>query len=233
MACTTNGHDAENALDLDLFKRIGLYQLLWPSAEGGGGRRYRTAILSVLRLTFGLQLVQTVRLYWALDDVQQFLFLASVLITGLMCVFKGYVMVTAADRLRRVLDAAGRAYTRSGRRDPSELRRCRRRLSVWLRAFVALSYGTLAFWNAAPWYARSDRSPAVWTLVYLTESFVLTVNVFCWLLFDCYFVTVVFALRAQFLTVAAGYGHVGHGRRDRPLSYSGLFPPTYPVAVCK
>lgn len=222
-----DGHDSgETVVDVNLFKRIGLYQLLRPSESDGDhdcGKQYRTAILVILCLTFGMQIVQSVRLYWALDDIQQFLFLASVLITGLMCILKGYVMVTNAKHLWSVLDVATYAFTTAGCQDPSILRQCRDTLSIWLHTFVVLSYCTLAFWNAAPWFVGSAiyESPVIWTLVYLMEAFILTVNVFCWLLFDCYFVTITFVLRAQLLTIAAGYESVGRRRQlSRPKSPS-------------
>jgi len=192
---------------MSLFKKMGLYQLLWPTS----GRTSRIVMLTVLWLALTIQFVQTCRLYWALDDVQQFLFLVSVLLTGLMCIFKGFMVVYKADAMWPVLEVAKFGFTACGRRYPDELRRCRRVVSIWLHVFIMVSYGTLVFWIFPPLFARSSSTYSwpIWTIVYLMESFILTVNVFSWLLFDCYFVTVTFALYAQSVTMATSYENIG------------------------
>ncbi|XP_016657950.2 odorant receptor 2a-like [Acyrthosiphon pisum] len=225
-------------VDVMLFKAIGLYQLLCPADRGGYSVRSRRALMTALGLSFALHSFQVPYLYYALNDLQRFAYMAAVIIYGMMCSFKGYVLVTNADRLWLVLNAADYGYTGCGHRDPSRLRRCRATLSALLRTFVALSYGTLIVWIVLPFFVdeytgitNSDgtvtryrttihnmqypiplavyNSRPVWALIYVTELYVCIVNVFIWSLFDCYLVTMCFVLNAQFHTMSAGYGTLG------------------------
>ncbi|XP_022167615.1 uncharacterized protein LOC111031819 [Myzus persicae] len=230
------------AVDVMLFKTIGLYQLLCPADRGGYSVRFRRLLMTALGLSFALHSFQVPCLYYALNDLQRFAYMAAVIIYGMMCSFKGYVLVTNADRLWLVLDAAGYAFTGCGHRDPSKLRRCRATLSALLRTFVALSYGTLVVWIALPFFVDEYtgvtnldgtvtryrttihnmqfpvpltvyNSRPFWALIYFTEVFVCIVNVFIWSLFDCYLVTMCFVLNAQFHTMSAGYCTLGSRRR--------------------
>ncbi|XP_060833372.1 odorant receptor 46a-like [Rhopalosiphum padi] len=229
------------AVDVTLFKTIGLYQLLCPANRGGYSARSRHALLTVLGLSFALHAFQVPWLYYALNDLQRFAYMAAVIIYGMMCAFKGYVLVTNADRLWSVLDAAGYAYTECGRRNPLWLRRCGVTLSAMLRSFVALSYATLIVWIALPFFVDEFtgiinldgtvtryrttihnmqfpvplalyNSRPVWMLIYFTEVAVCIVNVFIWSMFDCYLVTMCFVLNAQFHTMSAGYVTLGRRR---------------------
>lgn len=234
---------AGTVVDIKLFKVIGLYQLLCP-AYGLSGDRYRMVLLTVLRIAFALQVTQLFGLYYALNDLQRFTNMAVLVVCGMLCLFKGYVLITEAGRIWAVLDAArfGFMSSRRGRRrQQSALHRCRATLSVLLRTFVTFSYVTLAIWLAVPYLMDAYVSIAdphgivdryrlninnlwvpvsgsvynalpVWTMFYMIEAFLIIVNVFCWTTFDCFMITVCFALNAQFRTVSAGYQTLGRLR---------------------
>lgn len=198
-------------LDEKLFKMIGVYQLLRPAEHGLDAGLCRTAAKAVVGLTFGLQSMQVCRLYLARHDIQMFANFGVLIINGLMCLLKGYMVVANADRMSVTLDAARYTFTNCGRRDPSKLRMCRIRLSKILRTFVGLSFGTLIVWLIMPWFIQSeyDEMPIIWTAVYVIESIILTVNVFCWTSFDCYLVTMCYVLEALFCTMSTGYETLG------------------------
>ncbi|KAF0765148.1 odorant receptor 22c-like [Aphis craccivora] len=206
--------DGGTVLDVKLFKSIGMYQLLRPAECGLNADRCRSAALGVVFMTLGLQSMQVCRLYLARHDFQMFANMAVLVINGLMCLLKGYMVVANADRMCATLDATRYAFTGCGGRNPSELRRCRATLSTILRAFVALSFGTLFVWVLIPWFMASeyDDMPTVWAVVYIVESTILTVNVFCWTSFDCYLVTMCFVFDALFRTMSTGYETLGRYR---------------------
>ncbi|XP_026804934.1 odorant receptor 22c-like [Rhopalosiphum maidis] len=206
--------DGDTVMDVELFKSIGMYQLLRPAECGLNSRRCRMAALVVVALTLGLQSMQVCRLYLARHDFQMFANMGVLVINGLMCLLKGYMVVANADRMCATLEATRYAFTGCGGRDPSELRRCRATLSAILRTFVALSFGTLFVWVLIPWFMASeyDDMPTVWAVVYVVESIILTVNVFCWTSFDCYLVTMCFVFDALFRTMSTGYETLGRCR---------------------
>ncbi|XP_025196562.1 odorant receptor 22c-like [Melanaphis sacchari] len=206
--------DGGTVVDVRLFKSIGVYQLLHPVECGIDAVLWRTVALVVVCLTLGLQSMQVCRLYLARHDFQMFANMAVLVINGLMCLFKGYLVVVNADRMCATLDAARYTFTGCGSHDPSELRRCKVTLTVILRTFVALSFGTLFVWVIIPWFMTSeyDDQPVVWAVVYVVESIILTVNVFCWTSFDCYLVTMCFVFDALFRTMSTGYGTLGRCR---------------------
>lgn len=232
-------------VDVSLFKTIGLHQLLCPVNRGGYSVRSRRALMTVLGLSFGLHAFQVPWLYYALNDLQQFAYMAAIIVCGMMCAFKGYVLVNNSDRLWGLLDAAGYGYTEYGGRDPSALRRCRVTLSALLWSFVAFSYASLIVWIVLPFFVDEYtaitnldgtvtryrttihnmqfpvplsvyNSRPVWTLIYVTEVYVCIVDVFIWTIFDCYLVTMCFVLNAQFRTMSTGYLTLGR-RRVKPL----------------
>lgn len=57
--------------------------------------------------------------------------------------------------------------------------------------------------------------PPVWAAIYAVEVIMLTANVFNWMMFDCYLLTVCFVLNAQFRTLAVGYATIGRQRSLR------------------
>lgn len=74
------------------------------------------------------------------------------------------------------------------------------------------------------------NSPGGWTLVYGYESFVALFTMCVRLMFDCYLLTVCFALTAQFGTVVAGYETLGRSTpmdRARPQGSYPLPQPLY------
>ncbi|XP_050054942.1 odorant receptor 46a-like [Aphis gossypii] len=209
--------DGGTAVDVGLFKAIGMYQLLYPAECGlnDGGHGYRTAVLAAMGLVLGLQSMQVCRLYLARHDIQMFANMGMLVVYGFMCLLKGHTTATNASRICVTLDAARYAFTGCGGRDPSVMRRCRATLSTILRTFVALSFGTLVVWVIIPWFVASeyDDMPTVWAVVYVVESIIFTVNVFLWTSFDCYLVTMCFVFDALFRTMSAGYEKLGHASR--------------------
>lgn len=205
--------DGGTTMDVNLFKAIGLYQLLHPVECGLDSGLCRMAVKAIMALTLGLQSMQVYRLYLARHDIPMLANMAVLVIYGFMCLFKGYTLAAHADRICITLEAARYAFTDCGNRNPSLMRRCRTRLSAILRTFVGLSFGTLVVWLIIPWLLASeyDDKPIVWAIVYVVESFILTVNVFCWSSFDCYLVTMCFVFDALFRTMSFGYEKVGRG----------------------
>lgn len=205
-----------SVIDMKLFKSIGLYQLLCPTKNRDFDNLYRTVFRVIILTTFCLQIIQTVRLFNALDDLQLFLHIAMLLVNGLICLLKGYMMVINADRLWSILDVALIKFTSCGYRKRSQLYRCQQTVSTWLKTLAGLSYGTLLFWIAAPWFMtfHLDNSSITWTLIYLIEMFIMCMNVTCWLLFDCYFVAMCFVLCAQFQTMFTSYKTLGYLSRN-------------------
>lgn len=228
----------ETAVDVKLFKTIGLYQLLRPSKTGW----YRTILRAILWLIFSVHIVQTIGLYFVLNDLERFMFMTVMILNSLMCLFKAYVMVTNADQLWSILDVARYAFTSCSSQNTSEMHRCGATVSVLLRIFTVISYSSLVVWIATPWfmeeyvsvinmdgtvsyhrttiynqwYPVSDavyNSPLVWTLIYTIEVAVCCTNVFSWSLFDCYVLTTCFFLKAHFHTLSAGCEGLGRGRQ--------------------
>ncbi|XP_060863396.1 uncharacterized protein LOC132939967 [Metopolophium dirhodum] len=202
--------DDGTVLDVELFQIIGVYQLLQP----GEYTMYRTVAKVVVGLTLGLQSMQVCRLYLVRHDIPMFANIGVMVINGLMCLLKGYMVTANAEQMSVTLNAARYSFTRCGGRDPSKLRLCRARLSAILRTFVGLSFGTLIVWLVMPWFMASDYDdqPFLWAAVYAVESIILTVNVFCWTSFDCYLVTMCFVFEALFCTMSSGYETLGRRR---------------------
>lgn len=219
-------------VDVNLFKMIGLYQIISSSCSGGDRNWYRTVVKTFLGLSLALQVVQVYRLHLASDDFQTFTFMTVVMIGTLLCSYKGHVIVTKADSLHTVLDVARYAFTTYGLRYPNALHSHRDRLSTLLRTFAGISYVTLAAWVVFPGMMKTgtgngaDKEP---TLAYtvgqkalvVVEGYVVSVNVFCWVLFDTYVITLCFVLMAQFRTLSAGYRALGHADERSPSIHSG------------
>lgn len=210
--------DGGTVVDVKLFKSIGLYQLLHPVECGLDSGLCRKAAMVVVGLTLGMQLMQIFRLYLARYDIPMFANMAMLVVYGFMCLLKGYTIAAHADRICITLEVARYGFTGCGGRDPSKLRQCRVRLSMILRTFVALSFGTLIVWLVMPWFLASeyDDKPIIWAVVYVVESIILIVNVFFWTWFDCYLVTMCFVFNAAFRTMSSGYEKVGCGQHLQP-----------------
>lgn len=235
--------DDETAMDVKLFKTIGLYQLLCPSKTGW----YRTIIRAILWLIFSVHIVQMIGLYFVLNDLERFMFMTVMILNSLMCLFKAYVMVTNADQLWSILDVARYVFTSCSSQNTSEMHRCRATVSALLRVFTVISYSSLVVWITTPWfmeeyvsisnmdgtvsyhrttiynqwYPVSDavyNSPIAWTLIYTTEVAVCCTNVFSWSLFDCYVLTTCFFLKAHFNTLSTGCEGLGHDHQHMSSS---------------
>ncbi|XP_025420352.1 odorant receptor 46a-like [Sipha flava] len=228
------------AMDVELFRVIGLMRLVRP-ARGRTDRWYRAAVAGLVRLAFVLQGTQVVGLYFALNDFQRFANMAVLLISGLMSLYKGHVLAANAARVWDTLRVTRFAYVTCSGRDAGRLRRTGDALRPLLRAFYVFSYLTLAMWISMPCFMH-DRvpmaapdgtvaeyrmtvnnlwipvppavynAPAVWAPVYAVEAFMVSANVFVWVLFDCYLITMCFVLNAQLRTMSAAYEKLGvHG----------------------
>lgn len=233
--------DDDTMVDVKLFKTIGLYRLLRPSAVDGSGTRYRKFVLATVQLMFAVQCMQAVRLFLVVEDLQLFPYLLMIFSGTSPCAYKAYVLMTKGDRFWAVLDAARYGFMSCGHRDPSRLRRSRRALVTWLRPFVGLVVCTMTVWLLSPWFA-DDRVARVkldgtvgryrpstydfwypvpesvynwtpvWSVVYAFESYILIANSTCFWLFDCFLITMCVALGAQFHTLSAAYETLGHRR---------------------
>ncbi|XP_060878596.1 odorant receptor 2a-like [Metopolophium dirhodum] len=225
-------------VDNGLFKAICLHQILDPAK--GGNRYYRLAFMVVMWVSLSVQIIQSVGLYFAVNDLQRFAFTTTMIFNALLCLSKGYVLVTNADRVRASLEVARYGFTSSGARDQRLMRRSRAVLSTVLRTFAVLSWVTCFIWALTPLFAMDEylqltnangtvsryrvtiynvwlpvpatvyNETIVWSLVYAVEVVVCFVNVFSWLLFDSYVVTMCFTFNAQFRTVAASSTIIGH-----------------------
>lgn len=233
-------------VDNRLFKAICLHQLLDPT--NGSNRYYRLTFIVVMLVSLMLQITQLFGLYFAVNDLQRFAFSTTVISNAFLSLSKGYVIVTHADRLRASLEVARYEFTSCGVRDQSVVRRSRAVLSKVLHTFVVLSWFTCFVWALTPLFATDEylqvtnvdgtvsryrvtiynvwlpvpvtvyNATPVWTLTYAVEVIVCYVNVFSWLLFDTYVVTMCFTFNAQFRTVSASCATIGHRDSSRSPS---------------
>ncbi|XP_026811158.1 LOW QUALITY PROTEIN: uncharacterized protein LOC113552482 [Rhopalosiphum maidis] len=227
-------------VDNRLFKAICLHQILNPN--NGGNRYYRIAFLASMILLLVVQIIQLVGLYFAVNDLPRIAFTTTMVSNALLCLSKGFVLVTNADRLRDGLEAARYEFTSCGFRDQRAAHQARTALSTVLRTFVVLSYVTCFIWMLTPLSLMDDylsvtnadgtvsryritifniwlpvpvtvyNAPTVWAFIYGVEMVVCFVNVFSWLLFDSYVITMCFTFSAQFRALSASFATIGHRR---------------------
>lgn len=243
-------------VDNRLFKAICLHQILDPTK--GGNRYYSLAFMVVMWVSLSVQIIQLVGLYFAVNDLQRFAFTTTVIFNALLCLSKGYVLVTKADRLRACLEVARYEFTSCGARNQLVVRQSRAVLSTVLRTFAVLSWVTCFIWALTPLFAMDEylqmtnadgtvshyrvtiynvwlpvpttvyNDTTVWSLVYAVEVIACFVNVFSWLLFDSYVVTMCFTFNAQFRTVSASCTTIGHCgdsfRSPSPHASEGSYP---------
>lgn len=204
-------------IDVILFKTIGLYHILSP-VNSSGCFCYRTVVLTFIRMSLVLQSVQFYRLYLVSNDLSAFTFLTVVMVSTLWFLYKGHVVVTKADKMFAVLDVARYAFTSAGHQHSDQLQRYRDTLSTILRMFAGISYAALVFWVLSPGVINAETvindEPttivAVRKLLFVFDAFVFSVNAFCWVMFDCYMVTVCFVFTAHFRTLSVAYRTLGH-----------------------
>lgn len=235
-------------VDVMLFKAIGLYQLLRPCESGSVRHRYRTIVHVTVWLMIGLQIMQVVRQYLSLGDIQLFLFTTVTVIVEQISNYKAYVLVTNTDKLWTVLEITRYGYISCSNRETSRLRRCGETISVWLRVFIVFIYITLTTWIIAPWiknvyvpfnkldgtighyrqtmlnmwYPISETVhnwTPVWALINLIETLISFTTVIWWVQFDCYLITVCTVLSAHFHNLSASYEILGR----KSTEYSGKF----------
>lgn len=248
-------------VDNKLFKAICLHQILDPT--NGSNRYYRLVLIAFMYMSFGVQIVQFVGLYFTIHDLQRFGFVTTTLSDAFLCIFKGYVLVMNADKLRASLEVARYEFTSCGGRDQRLLRQSRAVLSTILRTFTVLSWCTCFIWALGPLFTMDDflqvteadgivsryrvlifnvwlpipttvyNTTTVWTLLYAVEVIVCFLNVFNWLLFDSYVVTMCFTFNAQFRTVSTSCMSIGHRdhcfRSSSPHASKGSYPINYSV----
>lgn len=248
--------DNDAAADVKLFNAISLRHILRPFSEnryGVYGHRYRTIGLAVVWIITAIYGMQLVRLYLTLDDFKLFPYVLMMIVIGLNGAFKGFVLVSNADRLCATMTAVRPEYTSCGRRDSSHLQRCRKSLAVWLHTITVSMLVTLATWVIVPWvveeyvpFVKLDGTVGhyrlsvynfwipvsestynwmpVWSLIYWTEVFVGSSTVFFLLVLDWYSVTMCVGLNAQFRSLSSAYEKLGNIHQCPPsTSSSGMY----------
>lgn len=245
MATASSSEDL-TIVDNRLFKAICLHQILNPTH--GVNRYYRITFLAITWLSFVVQSIQLVGLYFAVNDLQRFAFTTTVMSNCFLSLSKAYVLVTNVDRLRDGLEAARYEFTSCGFRDQRTVRRARAALSTIVRTFTVFSYVTCFIWALNPLSAIGEFLPltnadgtvsryrvtiyniwlpvsvtvynttTVWALIYAVEVIVCFFNVISWLLFDSYVLTMCFTFKAHFRTLSASYATIGHLDTFRSLT---------------
>lgn len=235
---TASSSEELTIVDNRLFKAISLHQILNPTH--GGNKYYRIALLAIMWISLVVQSMQLVGLYFAVNDLQRFVFTTTVVSNSFLSMSKAYVLVTNVDRLRDGLEAAQYEFTSCGSRDQRTVRRARAALSTIVRTFTVLSYVTCFMWAINPLSAIGEFLPvtnadgtvsryrvtiynvwlpvpvtvynttAVWAVLYAVEVIVCFFNVISWLLFDSYVLTMCFTFKAHFSTLSASYATIGH-----------------------
>lgn len=231
-------------VDKRLFKAIGLYQILNPTP--GANRCYRIAYMTSMIMSFVVQITQLIGLYFAVNDLQRFAFTTTVISNGFLSLSKGFVLVTNADRLCAGLELARYEFTSCGSRDQRTARGSRAVLSSILRMFLVLSSVTGFVWALTPLSLMGDylpvtnmdgtisryrvtiyniwlpipetvyNAPMVWALIYAVEVVVCFYNVYSWMLFESYVMTMCFTLNAQFRILSDSFAAIGHRDQSPP-----------------
>lgn len=242
-------YDDGAVLAENLFKAIGLYQLLQNSSKCGRENRYRKYSIICLWLTFVAICLLPVRLYLDSNDLQLFQF--ELMVTGNMIIdaIKGYLVIVNADKIWDFLEAARYGFT-GGRQDPSRIHRCRYLLSIWLHAYIILVIGTVILWILTPLFAREylqltkmDGTTGnyrasvinlwypvtesmynwlpIWAMIYMYEAFMFTVYMVFVLFYDLFLITMCVIFVVQFESLSAAYETLGHQNHHiRPSSLS-------------
>lgn len=217
--------DDETALDLALFKVIGLNRIL---SNGAVANWIQTICLWISCLIIAMEVVQLIGLYTTVEDLKRFSSLAVATVSGIIVGFEGIVLATKADRLRDVLDVALYRYTACVHRRPTIMRQTSALWSTLLRTWTMIIYSTFVVWITSPLFTddvaksmynimlipgmseTAYKWKSVWVTIYATEVVTTMVKTIIVAMFDCYLFSVCFAFKAQFLTLAAGYATIGH-----------------------
>lgn len=247
----TCDENQETVVDRHLFKAIGLNKLLRLQVPSGVFvRTYWIFVLTAACLNLGVLPMQTVRMYLELHNLQTLLPAAVFVAITLNSIFKGYVMVMNADGFRALLEVTLHGFTASGRANPSVLLRCRNTLSAYLRAYVVYNFVSFIVWTVSSWFindqlpyvkldgtvgsyratvlnwwypvseAAFNRTP-VWAVIWAIETIVCSINVYCWVLFECSVVCICMAMSAQFQTVSAACESLGRNSSSSTSSRRG------------
>lgn len=154
---TTNRQSDDTAVDVALFETIGMFRMLRDDTK-----TWKRAAVSCIILTTAMHTLQMVGLYYTLNDFNRLMYMFMLVVYGMLCNYKLYVLVVNADRVLDVLGTASFRFVTCTGRDPVPLRRCRAVLRTALRTFVLSSYVTVVMWVAAPLIGVADyRVPVV------------------------------------------------------------------------
>jgi len=235
-------------VDNKLFKAICLRQILDPT--NGGNRFCRLVLMAFMFVSLSVQIIQSIGLYFAVNDLQRFAFTTTTLSHAFLCMTKDYVLLTHADKLRDSLEVARYEFTPCGARDQRMLRQSRAVLSTVLRTFTVLSWVTCFIWASAPLFMMDEylqvtnidgtvsryrvtifnmwlpvsvavyNATPIWSLIYMVEVIACLFTSFSWLLFDSYVVTMCVTFNAQLRTVSASCATIGH--RDGSHRFASL-----------
>jgi len=245
----------QTIVDNKLFKSICLHQILDPT--NGGNRFCRFVLIAFMSVSFSVQIMQLVGLYFTVNDLQRFAFTTTTLSHAFLCMTKDYVLLTHSDKLRDTLEVARYEFTSCGARDQRVVRRSRAVLSMVLRSFAVFSWFTCVIWTLTPLFAMDEylqvtnvddtvsryrvtifnmwlpvpvdvyNAMPIWSLIYMVEVIACLFTSFSWLLFDSYVVTMCVTFNAQLHTVSASCATIGH--RDCFASLSPNATGSYPV----
>lgn len=243
----------DTVMDTKLFGIIGLRRLLCRTEDGGYDERTRKRCLMLVWLIIGYYSAQFAWLYDAVHDVPYDMYTIMMLTYSITCAIKGHALVRHAIRLGSVMDACRFSFTTCGARRPAALRRCRDTVSRLLRVFVVLMAATFSTWAVTPlvwptqvsvalkdgtvahyrstvfsmWFPlpqHAHNSLYGWVVLYAIEVFSYVSIMTTFTLFDCYLITIIFGLDAQFRNVSASCQTLGRRfRRPRSLNLSGQY----------
>jgi len=203
-------------------------------------------------VSLSVQIIQSIGLYFAVNDLQRFAFTTTTLSHAFLCMTKDYVLLTHADKLRDSLEVARYEFTPCGARDQRMVRQTRAVLSTVLRTFTVLSWVTCFIWALGPLFMMDEylqvtnidgtvsryrvtifnmwlpvsvavyNATPIWSLIYMVEVIACLFTSFSWLLFDSYVVTMCVTFNAQLRTVSASCATIGH--RDGSHRFASLSP---------
>lgn len=224
---TTNLVDS-TVMDVELFKTIGLYQMLYKSKNL---RWYKTVFSRLLFMNFVILFIRIIPLLLYVE-LALATYIISTTVMGLNTFYKGYLILKHRDSLRVMLNAARFNFTTCGLRHPDALILSRRNLCLILRIFSIIIYTILALFVMQPNLIKNMFAQdhpyytGFWTLMFVLDTIFHIINSCVLIMFDVYLVTMCFALSAQFKTIAAGYASLGHGRSSSlspSPNYLGLY----------
>lgn len=213
-----NQHVDDTVVDLKLFKFIGLHLSLC-SPEWN---KYRIAAWMIIGI---LCVLLTVHTYITYDRIALAPFTFIIWIYNIVSIYKCSLIMANRDRMRIILDVARFTFTSCSLKHPDALVQGQRTLRIILCTLIASTYSMVLAWLMFPdllqlVFPQVKFSNITWTIIFVIDCTMLAFDVFLWMLFDCYMITVCVALSVQFKTVSAGYEMIGNSRRSPLLNQS-------------